>query len=59
MTKDTIIVGKAGRFYKLTPKAIEFIEGLEALAEKHGIPKEDIPEHLAELARRISEGTKA
>lgn len=56
--KDTVIVGTAGRFYKLTPKAIEFLEELDNLAEKHGIDKEEIPKHLEELAKRILEEKK-
>ena len=56
--KDTKI-GVAGRFYTLTPKAIAFCEGLEAIAEKHGIAKEDIPKTLAILAEMERANTKA
>ena len=43
-------LGEAGLYYSLTPKALAFIRGLEAIAEKHGVPKEDIPKTLAMLA---------
>ena len=43
-------LGEAGLYYSLTPKALAFVKGLEAIAEKHGVPKEDIPKALAMLA---------
>ena len=54
MTKDTVIKGKAGRFYKLTPKTLHFIEELKKFFAERGIPEEEIPTYLAELARRKS-----
>jgi len=54
MGKDTVIVLSDGSQYKLTPKAIEFVESLKAFCAKKGIPEEKIPQILAELARRES-----
>ena len=52
MGKDTIIVLKDGTQLKLTPKAIKFVEELEEFFAERGIPEEEIPLYLAELARR-------
>ena len=52
MGKDTIIVLKDGTKAKLTPKALKFIEDLKEFFAERGIPEEDIPLYLAELARR-------
>ena len=43
-------LGEAGLFYAPTPKALAFVKGLEEIAKKHGVPKEDIPKVLAMLA---------
>ena len=43
-------LGKAGLHFTVTQKGIDFVKGLEAIAEKHGVPKEKIPETLAHLA---------
>ena len=52
MGKDTIIVLRDGTQYKLTPKALRFIEELKEFFEVRGIPEEDISMYLEELARR-------
>ena len=52
MGKDTIIVLPDSSQYKLTPKAIKFIEELEEFFAERSIPEEEIPLYLAELARR-------
>lgn len=52
MGKDTIIVLKDGTQLKLTPKTLIFIEELKAFFAERGIPEEEIPLYLAELARR-------
>jgi len=52
MGKDTIIVLKDGTQLKLTPKALRFIDELKEFFAERGIPEEDIPLYLAELARR-------
>lgn len=52
MGKDTIIVLKNGTQLKLTPKALKFIEELKEFFAERGIPEEEIPVYLAELARR-------
>ena len=51
MGKDTIIVLRDGTQYKLTPKALRFIEELKEFFAERGIPEEDISLYLAELAR--------
>ncbi|GAG99943.1 unnamed protein product [marine sediment metagenome] len=56
MGKDTIIVLSDGSKYKLTPKAIKFIEDLKTFFAERGIPEEKIPLYLEELARREREG---
>lgn len=58
MVKDTIVVLSDGSMAKLTPKAIKFIDELKKFFADRGIPEEDIPLYLAELARRErSKGT--
>ena len=52
MGKDTIIVLKDGTKYKLTPKALKFIEELKEFFAERGIPEEDISLYLEELSRR-------
>ena len=52
MGRDTIIVLSDGSRCKLTPKAIRFVEELKEFFAERGIPEEDIPLYLAELARR-------
>jgi len=52
MGKDTIIVLSDGSQYKLTPKALRFIEELKEFFAVRGIPEEDISMYLEELARR-------
>lgn len=52
MGKDTIIVLRDGTQLKLTPKALRFIKELKEFFDVRGIPEEDIPMYLAELARR-------
>ena len=56
MGKDTIIVLKDGTQYKLTPKALKFIEELKEFFAERGIPEEEIPVYLAELSRRERAG---
>ena len=52
MGKDTIIVLSDGSQYKLTPKALRFIEELKEFFAVRGIPEEEISIYLEELARR-------
>ena len=52
MGKDTIVVLPDGSQYKLTPKALNFIEELEGFFAERDLPKEEISIYLAELARR-------
>jgi len=52
MGKDTIIILKDGTQYKLTPKALKFIEELKEFFAERGIPEEDISLYLEELSRR-------
>ncbi|MBA7638255.1 hypothetical protein ES703_45908 [subsurface metagenome] len=52
MGKDTIIVLSDGSQYKLTPKALRFIDELNEFFAVRGIPEEEISLYLAELARR-------
>ena len=49
-------LGKAGRFYRLTPKAIEFSEKLRELMAGHGVTEEDIPRVLEALSGKALEG---
>ncbi len=55
MGKDTVIVLKDGSQYKLTPKALDFVEGLKKFCAERGIPEEKIPEMLAALDRKDKE----
>jgi len=41
---------RAGRFYELTPKSLEFVRVLEKWAEERGLSKEDIHTILKKLA---------
>lgn len=43
-------LGKAGRFYSLTPKAVVFVKALEAWCAERGIDKDDIPKLLRHVA---------
>ncbi len=52
MGKDTIIVLSDGSQYKLTTKALKFIDELKEFFAVRGIPEEEISLYLAELARR-------
>lgn len=52
MGKNTIVVLPDGSQYKLTQKAIKFVEEIEKFFAEKGIPKEEIPIYLAELTRR-------
>lgn len=45
-------LGKAGRFYSLTPKAVVFVEALEEWCAERGIGKEDISKLLRHAAVR-------
>jgi len=55
MGKDTIIILNDGTAVRFTPKAVKFIDELEKFFDDRGIPKEDIPIYLIELARRERE----
>ncbi len=46
-------LGKAGKHYELTPKALEFVEKLEAFCDSKGIPKSEIPTILKKLAEEM------
>ena len=50
MGKDTIIVLSDDSQYKLTPKALRFIDELKEFFAVRGIPEEDISMYLEELA---------
>ena len=52
MGKETTIILSDGTKCKLTPKAIKFIDELKKFFAMRGIPEEDIPLYLIELARR-------
>jgi len=45
-------LGKAGRFYSLTPKGKEFAESLEAWCGERGIKSEEINKFLACVVSR-------
>lgn len=45
-------LGKAGRFYSLTPKAHKFIEALEKWCAERGIKPEEIPKFLEGVVAR-------
>lgn len=44
--------GKAARLYKLTPKALEFIEAFNKWAEEHNISHDEILPVLRKLAEQ-------
>ncbi len=52
MDKDTIIVLSDGSKYKLTERALNFVEDLKKFCADRGIPEEKIPEMLAALDRK-------
>jgi len=56
MGKNTVIVLKDGTQFRLTPKALRFVEELKEFFAERGIPEEDISLYMAELARRKQAG---
>ena len=48
--KTSSSLGRAGRFYELTPKAVIFVETLKQFAKDHDVPEDKIPMLLEALA---------
>ncbi len=55
MGKDTVIVLSDGSKYKLTDKALNFVDGLKKWCADRGIPENKIPDMLAALERKDKE----